>query len=181
MTKLSIDGRSYGKDRRSNLITEALAMRITFTGTWVAGIAALTMTVISAGSTSSEPKDDPVAWIIQYENDAAAADLAGDVSFYQKNLTEDWSDGMSNGQFQTKKDLISDLTDKAHNVTFRETLANMKVRVYGDTAAANYSETYDALTSGKRVAKTIITTDTFVKVGGQWKLAAAHSSAVARP
>ena len=156
-------------------------MRMTFTGTLVAGIAALTMTVISPGSTSSEPKDDPVAWIIQYENDAAAADLAGDVSFYQKNLTEDWSDGISNGQFQTKKDLISDLTHKAHNVTFRETLANMKVRVYGDTAVANYSETYDALTSGKRIAKTIITTDTFVKVGGQWKLAAAHSSAVARP
>jgi hypothetical protein len=49
----------------------------------------------------------------------------------------------------------------------------MKVRVYGDTAVATYTETYDALTRGKRVAKTIITTDTFVKVGGQWKLAAA--------
>jgi hypothetical protein len=109
------------------MITEALAMRITFTGgTLVAGIAALTMTVIFGGSANSEPKDDPVAWIIQYENDAAAADLAGDVSFYQKNLTDDWSDGMSNGKFQTKKELISDLTDKAHNTTFRETLANMK-------------------------------------------------------
>ncbi|MCU1299161.1 MAG: hypothetical protein JWO91_3439 [Acidobacteriaceae bacterium] len=37
------------------------------------------------------------------------------------------------------------------------------------------------LTSGKRVAKTIITTDTFVKVEGQWKLAAAHNSAVVYP
>ena len=147
----------------------------------IAGVAAPPMTTITAGSANSEPKDDPIAWIIQYENGAAAADLAGDVSFYQKNLTDDWSDGMSNGQFQTKKELISDLTDKAHNITFHETLANMKVRVYGDTAVANYTETYDALTSGKRVAKTIITTDTFVKVGGQWKLAAAHSSAVAYP
>ena len=69
----------------------------------------------------------------------------------------------------------------AHNITFHETLANMKVRVCGDTAVANYTETYDALTRGKRVAKTIITTDTFVKVGGQWKLAAAHSSTVAYP
>jgi len=159
-----------------------MAMRITFTGgTLVAGIAALALFVISAGPANSEPKDDPIAWITQYENDAAAADLAGDVSFYQKNLTDDWSDGMSNGQCQTKKELMSDLTDKAHNITFHETLANMKVRVYGDTAVANYTETYDALTSGKRVAKTIITTDTFVKVGGQWKLAAAHSSAVVYP
>ena len=89
-------------------------MRITFTGgTLVAGIAALTMFVISAGPANSQPKDDPIAWITQYENDAAAADFTGDVSFYQKNLTDDWSDGMSNGQFQTKKELISDLTDKA--------------------------------------------------------------------
>jgi hypothetical protein len=54
-----------------------MAMHTTFTGRkLVAGIAALTMTMISAGSANSEPKDDPVAWIIQYENDAAAADLA---------------------------------------------------------------------------------------------------------
>jgi hypothetical protein len=114
-----------------------MTMPITFSGgTLIAGIVALTMTVISAGPANSEPKDDPIPWIIQYENDAAAADLAGDVSFYQKNLTDDWSDGMSNGQFQTKKQLISDLTDKVHNITFHETLANMKVRVYGDTAVA---------------------------------------------
>src|ERR1700704_1337117 len=182
MTRLSIGGRSCGKDRRSDQIQEAMAMRITFTGgTLVAGIVALAMFVISAGPANSEPKDDPIAWITQYENDAAAADLAGDISFYEKNLTDDWSDGMRNGHFQTKKELISDLTDKAHNITFHETLANMKVRVYGDTAVANYTETYDALTSGKRVAKTIITTDTFVKVGGRWKLAAAHSSAVVYP
>jgi hypothetical protein len=119
--------------------------------------------------------------ITQYEHDAATADLAGDVSFYEKNLADDWSDGMSNGQFQTKKELISALIDKAHNITFHETLANIKVRVYGGTAVATYTETYDALSSGKRVAKTIITTDTFVKVGHQWKLVAAHSSSVAYP
>jgi hypothetical protein len=45
--------------------------------------------------------------------DAAAADLSGDVSFFQRNLADDWTDGMSDGQFQTKKELISDLTDKA--------------------------------------------------------------------
>jgi hypothetical protein len=40
---------------------------------------------------------------------------------------------------------------------------------------------YDALIGGKRVAKTIITTDTFTKIGGQWKLIAAHSSALTQP
>ena len=72
-------------------------MRIAFIGGMlVAGIAALTMTSISAGPANSEPKDDPIAWITQYENDAAAADLAGDVSFYQNNLTDDTSEDSGN-------------------------------------------------------------------------------------
>src|SRR5256884_7588404 len=134
----------------------------------MAGIAALTMTVICVGPANSEPKDDPIAWITQYENDAAAADLAGDVSFYQKNLADDWSDGMSNGQFQNKKELISDLTDKSRNITFHETLADMKVRAYGNTGLATYTETYEAMIAGNHVARTIITSDTFAKIGGQW-------------
>lgn len=60
---------------------------------------------------------------------------------------------MSNGQFQSKKELISALTDEANNITFHETLANITVRVYGGTAVAAYTETYDALSSGKRVTK----------------------------
>ena len=147
-------------------------------GLMLAALVALTVSALSARSTKSE-QEDPVAWITQYEHDAAAADLIGDVSFYRRNLADDWSDGMSNGQFQSKKNLVSDLTDKTRNITFHETLADIKVRVYGDTAVATYTEMYDALMDGKRVAKTIITTDTFAKMGGQWKLVATHSSAVA--
>ena len=48
-------------------------MRITFTGgTLVAGIAALTMTVISARPANSEPKDDPIAGITQYEHEGSS-------------------------------------------------------------------------------------------------------------
>ncbi len=132
-------------------------------------VAALTVSALSARSAHSE-QADPVAWITQYERGAAAADLAGDVTFYRRNLADDWSDGMSNGQFQSKKELVSDLADKTRNITYHERLADMKVRVYGDAAVATYSETYDALMDGKRVAKTIITTDTFAKIRGQWTL-----------
>jgi SnoaL-like domain len=70
------------------------------------------------------------------------------------------------------------ISDNANNKTFDEALSDMKVRVYGDTAIATYTETYDELTKGKRVLKTIITTDTIVKITGRWKQVAAHSSAV---
>jgi hypothetical protein len=65
-------------------------MRITFIGrTLIAGVAALAMTMISARPANSEPKDDPIAWITQYEHEAAAADLAGDISIYQKRWHEE--------------------------------------------------------------------------------------------
>ena len=147
-------------------------------GLVMAAVVALTVSALSSRSIKSE-QEDPIVWITQYEHDAAAADLAGDVSFYRRNLADDWSDGMSNGQFQSKNNLVSDLTDKTRNITFHETLADIKVRVYGDTAVATYTEMYDALMDGKRVAKTIITTDTFAKMAGRWKLVAEHSSAVA--
>ncbi|MGI8962212.1 MAG: nuclear transport factor 2 family protein [Bryobacteraceae bacterium] len=143
------------------------------------------VSVAFAFAASSRKLENPeerntVALITEWEHEAAAADLAGDVSFYQKGLADDWSDGMSNGEFQTKAELISDFTDKAKYTTLSETLSDIKVRVYGNTAIATYTEKYDALLNGRRRSRTIITTDTFVKLGDEWKHVAAHSSAVSR-
>ena len=85
---------------------------------------------------------------------------------------------MSNGKFQSKKDLVSDLTDKTHFTTLHETLSDIKVRVYGNTAIATYSETDDAVINGERRSTSMITTDTFVKMDGRWKEVAEHSSVV---
>jgi len=87
------------QNRWRGQIKEEVAMRTFIVRTLIAAVAALA-TVIVAGPANSEPKDDPIAWITQYEHDAAAADLAGDVSFYQKNLADDWSDGMSTARFK---------------------------------------------------------------------------------
>ena len=143
----------------------------------VLGGVALAIAVLFANPASSEP-EDPVALITQWEHDAASADLSGDASFFQRNLADDWTDGMSDGKFQTKRELISDLTENPHNNTvLGETLSDIKVRVYGDTAIATYTETDEWMTKDGRRAKTLITTDTFVRMGGQWKEVAEHSSA----
>jgi Domain of unknown function (DUF4440) len=142
--------------------------------------AVLAIAALFANPANSEP-EDPVAVITQWEHDAAAADQSRDVSFFQKNLSDDWTDGMSNGKFQSKKDLMSDLTGKTHFTMLHETLSDLKVRVYGDTAVATYSETDDAVTNGERRSTTMITTDTFVNTKGEWKEVAEHSSAVPHP
>jgi hypothetical protein len=110
------------------------------------------------------------------ENDAVKADLAGDSGFYQKTLAEDWTRGDSDGTFYTKADLLGLMADKNNIKTNSEKLSELKVRVYGNTAVATYKDTYDILIKGEHRAHTIIATDTFVKMGNEWKQVASHGS-----
>ena len=120
---------------------------------------------------------DVVTAISNLENDAVKADLASDSAFYQNALAEDWTRGDSDGTFYTKADVLKLMADPKSFKTNSEKLSELKVRVYGDTAVANYTDTYDILIKGERRAHTIIATDTFVKIGGEWKQVASHGSA----
>jgi hypothetical protein len=122
--------------------------------------------------------EDAKREIERWENAALQADLRGDASFYENNLADDWTGGTSWGTFQTKAMLVADLKNSKTNITTKETLSQMQVRVYGDAAVSTYTESYDALIHGKRTVKTIVTTDTFVRREGRWIQVAAHSSAV---
>ena len=119
---------------------------------------------------------DAVTAISNLENDGVKADLAGDPEFYQKVLADDWTRGDSDGTYYTKADLLSLMGDKNSIKTNSEKLSGLKVRVYGDTAVATYKDTYDLLIKGEHRAHTIIATDTFVKMDGEWKQVASHGS-----
>ena len=119
---------------------------------------------------------DVVAAITNLENDGVKADLAGDAAFYQKVLAEDWTRGDSDGTYFTKAELLKLMADTKNIKTNSEKLSELKVRVYGNMAVATYKDTYDMLIKGEHRAHTIIATDTFVKVGGEWKQVASHGS-----
>ena len=119
---------------------------------------------------------DAVAAVSKLENDAIKADLAGDKTFYEKVLAEDWTGGDSEGTWYTKADLLKMFADPQHNKTNSEKLSDLKVRVYGSTAVATYKDTYDMMMMGQHRASTVIGTDTFSKMGGEWKEGASHAS-----
>jgi hypothetical protein len=123
---------------------------------------------------------DAVATITNLENDAVKADLAGDTAFYQKALAEDWTRGDSDGTFYTKAEVMKVMADANDFKTNSENLSDLKVRVYGHTAVATYKDTYDILFKGEHRSHTIIATDTFVKLGGEWKQVASHGASVAK-
>jgi Domain of unknown function (DUF4440) len=113
--------------------------------------------------------------ITQMENDAVKADLAGDTTWYEKHLADDWTGAQSMGKFYTKDEMLKLMSDKANNNYKSEKLSDLKVRVYGGTAVATYKDTYDATVEGKHRAVTILDTDTWAKIGGEWKEVASHA------
>jgi hypothetical protein len=141
----------------------------------VALFAGLSVTQAQTGA-----KTDVVTAISNLENDGVRADLAGDPAFYQKVLADDWTRGDSDGSFYTKAAVMKLMADAKDFKTNSEKLSELKVRVYGNTAVATYKDTYDILFKGEHRAHTIIATDTFVKMGGEWKQVASHGASVAK-
>jgi len=137
---------------------------------------------VGLGATRAQTwtKADVVATITNLENDAVKADLAGDTAFYQKALAEDWTRGDSDGTFYTKAEVMKLMADAKDFKTNSEKLSELKVRVYGNTAVAIYKDTYDIQFRGEHRSHTIIATDTFVKMGGEWKQVASHGASVAK-
>ena len=131
---------------------------------------------LSATQAQTGAKADVVTAISNSENDGVKADLAGDPDFYQNVLADDWTRADSDGTYYTKADLLNLMGDKNSIKTNSEKLSGLKVRVYGDTAVATYKDTYDLLIKGEHRAHTIIATDTFVKMDGEWKQVASHGS-----
>jgi hypothetical protein len=139
-----------------------------------------TMFLAIPAHAKESPKNEAkvIAAITQLENDAVKADLAGDASFYEKNLADNWSGGDSNGTWYTKQELIANMKDTDKNKMDSEEISNLNVRVYGDTAIATYTNKYDLVQNGTRRAATILSTDTFTKQSGKWMQVSGHSSVI---
>jgi hypothetical protein len=137
-------------------------------------MAVVSAAVISVAQTMS--KSDAVAAITKLENDGVKADLANDKTFFERVLADDWTAGDSRGAWYTKADVLKMADDPKNNNTKSEKLSDLKVRAYGDAAIATYRDTNDGMMNGEHITETVIGTDTWVKMGGEWKLVASHAS-----
>jgi hypothetical protein len=120
-----------------------------------------------------------VAEVTRLEQEGVKADLANDASFAKQHYAEDYTSGSSWGTWDTKASVLKDMSDPQANKTNAESISDLKVRAYGNTAIANYTESYDTLYHGEHRVRTTMCTDTWVKQG-TWKLVAAHCSQLAK-
>jgi ketosteroid isomerase-like protein len=147
---------------------------------WISLLGIALFAGLSVTRAQTMTQTDIVTAISNLENDAVKADLAGDADFYQKVLAEDWTRGDSDGTFYTKAEVMKLMADAKDFKTNSEKLSELKVRVYGNTAVATYKDTYDIQFKGEHRSHTIIATDTFVKMDGEWKQVASHGASVAK-
>ena len=122
---------------------------------------------------------DVAAAITKLENDGVKADLAGDKSFTEKYVADDWVGCDSSGKWFTKPEVLKMIADPKNNKYNSEKLSDLKVRAYanGNTGVATYTDSYDAIVAGEHRTRTILATDVWVKVGGDWKQVSSHSTA----
>jgi hypothetical protein len=143
-------------------------------------VAAAVLSSVAFSQKGKGSDADAVAAITKLENDAVKADLANDISFYEKLLADDWTGGTSRGTWDTKQSLLADMKDTKNNKMNSESISDLKVRVHGDVGIATYKDTYDAVIKGQHLTRTVITTDTFQQQNGVWKQMAGHSSQAAK-
>jgi ketosteroid isomerase-like protein len=157
-------------------------MRVNKSALLVLGLAlAITAFVVPAiGKKSNSTDKDATATITAMVNASVKADTAGDSSFVEKNYADNFSGGSSWGNWETKQTILADMKDSKNNKTNSEEIADLQVRLYGDTAVATYKSTYDSMYHGEHRARTILSTDTFARQNGSWKQVASHSSELAK-
>jgi len=155
-------------------------MKKSFVAFSLALTAVASVTALAFAQSPTPSDAATVATITQLENDAVKADLAQDSSFYDRYLAEAWTGGTSRGTWDTKQSLVADMKDTKNNKTTSESIRDVTVHVYGDTAIASYTSTYDSMIKGQHYARTIISTDTFMRQNGEWKQVAGHSSQAAQ-
>jgi len=140
----------------------------------------LTMTIAAVAQKVQTTDANVVAEITSLEHQSVKADLAGGSAFQQTYLADDYTAGSSWGRWDTKQSILRDLESPKENNTKKEAISDLTVRSYGDTAIATFQETYDSSYHGEHRARTILSTDTWSKQNGAWKLVASHSSQIAK-
>lgn len=114
--------------------------------------------------------------VLQFERDACKGFLQADAAALERDLTDDFTLTLSNGEVSSRADEIAELkSGKVHYEIFEN--FDMKARLYGDDVAVVLGKTRVKGTSdGKPFDRTVQFTDTLVKRDGRWQLAAGHVS-----
>ncbi len=113
----------------------------------------------------------------QMENDWGDAVGKKDTAALDKILADDWVGQYSYGP-KTKAQILADLKSGNLKAELPQTSAEMKVRLFGDTAIVTGGDDFKGSYKGKDISGHEIWTDIFVKRNGRWQAVASQNTTV---
>ncbi len=116
--------------------------------------------------------------LVQIEHDWTNAALKKDSPALDKILAEDWV-GQGPTGTATKAQELADLKSGENKID-SQTLGDIKVRVFGNTAVVTGSDDEKSSYKGKDTSGHYVWTDVFVKRNGRWQAVASHSTLTAQ-
>ncbi len=112
--------------------------------------------------------------IIQMEKDWANADITKDAATLERVMADDWVGVDFNGKILSKGEAIADLKSGASTAKSIE-LGPLKVRVFGNPAIVNGSDTEKSTWKGKDSSGHYVWTDVFAQRNGKWQAVSSTS------
>jgi hypothetical protein len=143
-------------------------------------VVVLVFGVAVQAQTQAQPKMGSVEQeIIKLENEAGVAMVKGDVAFFERVVSEDYTWTDPDGNIWTKADFLASMKS-GEDVVSSWNIDDYKVRVYGDAAVCLARVTSKEQYKGKDVSGQTRWTDTLIKRDGRWQFVASHSSRIAQ-
>lgn len=115
----------------------------------------------------------------QIESDWAAAAKARDADKVGEILADSWTGINWDGKTEDKAKALADLKVPGNSLDSFE-MGPLKVRIFGNTAIVNGSDTEKSTDKGKDTSGNYVWMDVFVKQNGKWKAVASESTKVAK-
>jgi ketosteroid isomerase-like protein len=125
----------------------------------------------------SNPANDEAA-VIRTLHDACKAYQDGDIDAIRRHLTDDFILTDADGVITSREDDVRLLQTNAMDYTLFEN-RDMKVRLHGDSAVVSGITEVRGNAGSKTFAAKFQFTDTVVREGGRWRVAASHISRLA--
>lgn len=96
-----------------------------------------------------------------------------DEKVLRRILTDDYLQVTADGRIRSKRDRINETLDPKDQ-TLMLSLEDFRLRIYSDAAIALCKVRQEGTTDGKPYQVNILSTVTFIRQGGRWRIAATH-------
>jgi ketosteroid isomerase-like protein len=140
-------------------------------------VAVLFLATTLCVSASAQSVEDQIK---KMEIDRAAAVVKGDVAKLDKETSDDYTLITAAGQMSDKAQMISAFKSGQSKLSV-DTVSDMKVHVYGDTAIVTGKADVKGTLGGKDATGQMLFTRVYVKKGGHWVAVALQQTRAATP